>query len=82
MNEQKKIFEDFPTVDCNECESYYLNQCDGVVRGSERLCTAFIATRRVNIPQQIKWLKTRLKWLVVALSVAATWLLILTWWIF
>ena len=64
---EQKIFDDFPSVDCNECELYWLNQCDGVHKARERTCNTFKASRSVVIPQEIKWLKTRLKWLVGAL---------------
>lgn len=67
MNNKPKIFDDFPTVDCNECELYYLNQCDGVHKAQKRSCTTFKATRGIDIPKEIKWLKTRLKRLVGAL---------------
>lgn len=74
MSEQNKIFEDFPTVDCNDCEHWWTNQCDGVKtsqNASKTLCRTFKATRSVVIPEQIKWLKTRLKLLTVALAVLA-----------
>lgn len=74
----KRIFDDFPTVDCNQCEIYYLNQCDGVVEGQERPCTAFKATRHVLIPQEIARLRTRLKWLYVGLGVMGVFQVILT----
>ena len=48
-------------TDCNNCEAYWNNQCDGVTVGSERTCTAFKATRREDIPQQIKSLRERIK---------------------
>lgn len=67
MSEQKKIFEDFPTIDCNDCEHWWTNRCDGAKtsqNASKTLCRTFKATRGVVIPEQIKWLKTRLKWLV------------------
>jgi hypothetical protein len=52
--ENKQIFEDFPEVDCNACECYYTNQCDGTPTGSEKPCKTFKAVRRVDIPLQIK----------------------------
>lgn len=61
MGDNKKIFDDFPTVDCNECESWWLNQCDGVTEGPQKLCTAFKAVRRVNIPSEIERLRSALK---------------------
>lgn len=54
-------------VDCNQCENYYINRCDGVPKGKKRSCTAFKASRSVVIPEEIKRLKTRLKWLTGAL---------------
>lgn len=59
MKEQKqsKIFDDFPTVDCEECECWQINQCDGVPVGSQRSCTAYKAVRRLNTPLQIKALQ-------------------------
>lgn len=68
MSDKKRIFDEWEEVDCNNCESYWINQCNGVGEAQERPCTAFKATRSVVIPQQIKWLKTRLKWLYVALG--------------
>lgn len=59
--ESNKIFEDFPKVDCNECENYYTSACDGVSKDSERPCKTFIATRRIFIPEEIKWLKNEIK---------------------
>ena len=75
MGDNKKIFDDFPTVDCNECERYWLNQCDGVKPSSEAQkvpCNSFLATRKVVIPQQIKRLQKSVFWLelsVVSLAV-------------
>lgn len=60
-DDKQKIFDDFPTVDCNECELYWINQCDGVHKAQERPCTAFKATRGVVIPLQIKSLQIALK---------------------
>jgi hypothetical protein len=59
--EAQKIFEDFPTVDCNDCEKYWLNQCDGVQKAQKRICKEFLAVRRVNIPLQIKTLQEGIK---------------------
>lgn len=51
---EKQIFDNFPEVDCNACECYYTNQCDGTPTGSEKVCKTFKATRRTDIPLQIK----------------------------
>ena len=63
----KKIFEDFPEVDCNECEHWWTNGCDGVSKGSTANCNSFSATRSVVIPHQIKKLERRVFWLSVLL---------------
>lgn len=67
MAENKKIFDDFPRVDCEECANWWVNQCDGVPRGSKKRCTAFIASRRVDIPQEIARLKREVKHLTIFL---------------
>lgn len=60
-NQKKKVFDDFKEVDCEECESWQLNQCDGVPVGSQRSCTAYKAVRRLNTPQEIKALQKGLE---------------------
>ena len=70
-NEKKPKRFEFPEVDCNECEHYWVNQCDGSNLGSKRLCKEFLATRKSNIPLEIKSLREALKWLrisVIALT--------------
>lgn len=72
MAEKKnKRFEDWAEVDCEDCECWWLNQCNGVQKAQKRSCTAFKATRRTDIPQEIKRLKTRLKSLTRALMLLA-----------
>lgn len=56
MSKEKKIFDE-PTVDCNECSHYYDSSCDGTPIKKERKCTSYKATRREDIPEQIKQLK-------------------------
>lgn len=57
--EDKKIFDEYQ-VECNECQRYWNDQCDGVREGTTKPCTSFLATRRTNIPEQIKNLEKRL----------------------
>jgi hypothetical protein len=56
--EHKKIFEEVE-VDCNDCEAYWLNQCDGVSCNSVRKCVSYIPTKRVDIPNKIQVLERR-----------------------
>lgn len=69
-----KIFEDWEEVDCNECERYWLNQCDGAKtlgKGSKMPCTSFLATRNVVIPLQIKKLEKANKRTTVCIALLA-----------
>ena len=69
--ENKRIFEDFQCVDCNECARYWDSSCDGVKNtpnGSQKPCNSFLATRSVVIPAQIEALTERLKWLRVSVT--------------
>lgn len=68
----KKIFDDYLSVDCNDCERWWLNQCDGVKtlsEGQKVPCKTFLATRNVIIPQQIKMLQKRVLWLELCVGV-------------
>lgn len=60
-NQKLKVFDDFPTVDCEECEHWQLNKCDGHSVGTESSCTAFKVVRRLNTPQEIKALQKGLE---------------------
>ena len=64
------IFEEWVEVECEQCERWWLNQCDGCrdsVKGSKTPCNSFLATRSVIIPEQINALKKEIKWLKTAL---------------
>ena len=65
---QKTRFDEWEgIVDCNSCTLYWNEQCDGTQntpQGSTRLCKAYKATRRVDVPLQIKSLQNGLKSLV------------------
>lgn len=64
--EDKKIFEDFQQVDCNDCSHYWDDSCGGVKKDSEKRCTAFLATKRVDIPLEIEALRKAVKWLRIS----------------
>lgn len=67
MKKGQVLFDDWSEVkDCNQCEPYWNNQCDGAKVGSEKRCTAFKATRRVDIPLEIEALRKTVKRLSVA----------------
>ena len=81
---EKKIFDEFPKIDCNECEHYYTNACDGVSKGSQKICKTFLATRNVHIPAKIKTLENAFKWLTAGymlLSITVAILLIIVCWL-
>ena len=73
-NNNTVIFDDWKeVVDCNECQHYYNDTCDGVPKGTKRNCQSFLATRSVVIPNQIKELKRankRLWWAMFFLALA------------
>ena len=71
-SQKSTIFDDWSDViDCNECEEWWTNSCDGVSQGSERPCKTFKAIRRVSIPIELKRSQNAIKWLsgLLALSV-------------
>ena len=55
--EQKKRFSDWESVDCNNCEAWWMNTCDGVPEGSTRHCNGFKATRSVILPAKLEALR-------------------------
>lgn len=72
MSESKR-FEDWNEVNCNDCQHYWTDACDGVPVGSEKRCTSFLATKRVDIPLQIKSLRKRvdgLNWAFIFVALA------------
>lgn len=78
MNTDKTRFDEWKeVVDCNDCARYWDNSCDGVDKGSQRLCTSFLATRKVLIPPQIESLRMAVKRLY-AYIIAVSVLIILT----
>lgn len=76
MVENPKRFEDWPTVDCDNCEEYWTNACDGVPQGSERPCNSFKATRAIVIPAKIKALEKAVQSLSVGLAFIGGYLLV------
>ena len=73
----KKRFEDWEDVDCNQCAEYWSDNCDGTPKGSKRVCNSFKATRSVIIPLQIKRLERRLEGLTAASAIMAAAIVIL-----
>ena len=61
MNNEQKVFEEYPQANCNTCRSYMLDQCDGVPVGESRKCTAYEATRQSDLPMQIEKLNDEIK---------------------
>lgn len=65
--ENNKRFEEWNCkVDCNDCERWWLNQCDGVFKDAEKPCSSYLATRTVVIPEQIKSLEKDTNKLAIA----------------
>ena len=53
----KETTESAETVDCNDCELWWNNSCDGVKWSSSKRCKTFIATKKISIPYEIKRLQ-------------------------
>lgn len=64
-------FDDFTPVDCLDCQHYWTDACDSLAIGSQKPCTAFLATRSIDIPLQIKTLQKALKWLTGGVLILA-----------
>lgn len=60
-----KIFDEYE-VDCNTCESYWNNQCDGVKVGTTRNCNSYKATKKVDILDSVSELKHSVKYLTIS----------------
>lgn len=68
------IFEEWVEVECEQCERWWLNQCDGckdTLKGSKTPCNSFLATRSVVIPQKIKRLERVILGLKIAIAVVS-----------
>lgn len=64
-NKETKRFENWHEVDCNNCARYWDSSCDGV-QALQKPCNSFLASRKVQIPEQIKALEKRIKWLSIS----------------
>lgn len=70
--EKQSVFDDYQEVkqlkDCNNCERYYINQCDGVKKGTEKSCNQFLAVRGINIPEELDALREQISWLKIGVT--------------
>lgn len=65
-------------VDCGDCQHYWDDSCIGVPIEQKRNCTAFVATKKVDIPVRIERIESEVRGLRVAIGILGTWLLV-TW---
>ena len=65
MDKPSKRFEDWEEVDCNECARYWDSSCDGVSKGSKKPCNSFLATRSIVLPEKIKSLEKRVRYIAL-----------------
>lgn len=65
---ENKRFDDWrdELKNCNDCELYWLNTCDGVSQGDERICKAYKVTRNLSIPKKLNDLENTLRNLIIA----------------
>lgn len=73
-----KRFDDWIKIDCEQCERWWQNQCDGVCEGENRPCNSFLATRSVILPSQIKRLQSEIKHLKIGVCLLCVAIIILT----
>lgn len=60
--ENKTKFDDWADVnECNECGHYWDDSCDGTPIGLERPCRVFKATRKMDIPEQVRKVREEVK---------------------
>ena len=52
-NMEQKIFDEYE-VDCNDCQRYWLDQCDGSKVNVQKPCSSFLATKKMDIPEKVK----------------------------
>ena len=74
---EHKIFDDY-YVDCNECQHYWNDTCDGVPTTKERKCTSFMAIKKVDLPKRINRLEEKNKILGKILIATYIWLIVLS----
>lgn len=55
-------------VDCNDCEHYLTNKCDGVSEGATKPCNSFSATRKVLFPERLEALEQAVRSLRVTVA--------------
>lgn len=65
---RSKIFDDYE-VECNDCQHYWDDTCDGVPIGTKRKCDSFIATRTTDIPLQLSFVKKKVDRLKIAIAI-------------
>jgi hypothetical protein len=63
MKDTPKRFDDWEKVDCNSCGNYWTDSCDGAPKGSNKVCNSFLPTRSIVIPEKVKQLEWRVRWL-------------------
>lgn len=51
MNSRFDDWEDL--VDCNKCQRYFDDTCDGTKVGHKKKCNSFVATRASDLPDRI-----------------------------
>lgn len=63
-----KIFDEFE-VECNGCQRYWTDQCDGVKPDTTKSCSSYLATRNMDIPHKVKKLDEKIKLMDTTLTV-------------
>jgi hypothetical protein len=72
MADTQKRFEGWDTVECSECARYWDSSCDGVT-GSKKPCNSYSATRSILIPEKLRALEKRVRWLTALVAALLGW---------
>lgn len=69
-------------VDCNKCQRYYDDTCDGTKVGYKKKCNSYVATRSSDLPARIGKLEKRVRDNEILWSILTISLLLLEFWRF
>lgn len=53
MTDEKR-FDDWVEVECNDCERYWTDQCDGLPEGKTKPCGSYMACRKTDYAKRLR----------------------------
>lgn len=64
MTEEKR-FDDWVEVECNNCERYWTDQCDGVQEGKTKPCGSYLACRKTDYAKRLREVEKKVETLEI-----------------